>query len=326
MVGSCTSNFFGQPSWSIPDSIYAQKHELRGGCRAKSGASVARSRDIYLWTIGYHHRLRHGAAPENEPISTAVTESTVQWLLHRRMNAQQHMRWSPRGAHLMLKVRTATANGTLERDHAVAERWARRPFRACRVMARSCYFPAGSIRSKWPDHTVVQGPSSPRREAYSASTPLGRMFRVRVPPPRSANFGLGREDERSVRRRTAHVNCHNPILVRPKLPPLFPFALPSGNADTLYLAVSADQHLLYRAAAGDAPDRVMLGCRCRRVMPCPQPEIELVVGRADAGGTGRPPTKQGTKHHGQPWTHHSCLIPQCPDEARMARFGTSLTG
>jgi len=68
------------------------------------------------------------ARRQDEPISTAVTESTVQWLLHRRMNAQQHMRWSPRGAHLM-KVRTATASGTLERDHAVAERWARRPFR-----------------------------------------------------------------------------------------------------------------------------------------------------------------------------------------------------
>src|SRR5580693_2555088 len=39
-----------------------------------------------------------------EPISTAITESTVQWLLHRRMSAQQQMRWSPRGAHLMLKV------------------------------------------------------------------------------------------------------------------------------------------------------------------------------------------------------------------------------
>ena len=64
-----------------------------------------------------------------EPISTAITESTVQWLLHRRMNAQQQMRWSPRGAHLMLKVRTAVVNGTLDRDHAVAERWARRPFR-----------------------------------------------------------------------------------------------------------------------------------------------------------------------------------------------------
>jgi hypothetical protein len=33
------------------------------------------------------------------------------------------------GAHMMLKVRTAVANGTFERDHAVAERWARRPFR-----------------------------------------------------------------------------------------------------------------------------------------------------------------------------------------------------
>jgi hypothetical protein len=64
-----------------------------------------------------------------EPISTATTESTVQWLLHRRMNAQQQMRWSPRGAHLMLKVRTAIVNGTLDRDHAVAEHWARRPFR-----------------------------------------------------------------------------------------------------------------------------------------------------------------------------------------------------
>ena len=64
-----------------------------------------------------------------EPISTAITESTVQWLLHRRMNAQQQMRWSPRGAHLMLKVRTSVVNGTLDRDYTVAERWARRPFR-----------------------------------------------------------------------------------------------------------------------------------------------------------------------------------------------------
>ena len=42
------------------------------------------------------------ARRRNEPISTAITESTVQWLLHRRMNAQQQMPWSPRGAHLML--------------------------------------------------------------------------------------------------------------------------------------------------------------------------------------------------------------------------------
>jgi hypothetical protein len=46
------------------------------------------------------------------------------------MNAQQQMRWSPRGAHLMLKVRTTVMNRTLERDHAAAERWAQRPFRS----------------------------------------------------------------------------------------------------------------------------------------------------------------------------------------------------
>jgi hypothetical protein len=44
------------------------------------------------------------------------------------MNAQRQMRWSPRGAHLMLKVRCAVMN-TLEYDHAVAETRACRPFR-----------------------------------------------------------------------------------------------------------------------------------------------------------------------------------------------------
>jgi hypothetical protein len=40
------------------------------------------------------------------------------------------MRWSPRGAHLMLKVRTAVMNRTLERDHAAAEQLVQRPFRS----------------------------------------------------------------------------------------------------------------------------------------------------------------------------------------------------
>jgi hypothetical protein len=62
-----------------------------------------------------------------EPISTANTESTVQWPLHRRMGANQQMRWSPRGAHLMLKVRTSVVNGTFNKNLAAAERWARRP-------------------------------------------------------------------------------------------------------------------------------------------------------------------------------------------------------
>jgi hypothetical protein len=66
---------------------------------------------------------------QSGPISTATTESTVQRLLHRRMGASQQMRWSPRGAHLMLKVRTSVMNGAFTRDHAAAERFARRPYR-----------------------------------------------------------------------------------------------------------------------------------------------------------------------------------------------------
>ena len=69
------------------------------------------------------------ARHRDEPISTATTESTVQRLLHRRMGANQQMRWSPRGAHRMLKVRTAVMNGALAADHAAAEPFARRPFR-----------------------------------------------------------------------------------------------------------------------------------------------------------------------------------------------------
>ena len=54
---------------------------------------------------------------DDEPFSTSPTEGAVQWLLNSRMGAQQQMRWSPRGAHLMLQVRTAIVNGTFDEDH-----------------------------------------------------------------------------------------------------------------------------------------------------------------------------------------------------------------
>jgi hypothetical protein len=72
--------------------------------------------------------MHHAARRRQEPISTATTESAMQWLLRRRINAQQQMRWSPGGTHLMLKVRTAVMNRTLDHDHADAEQWAKRPF------------------------------------------------------------------------------------------------------------------------------------------------------------------------------------------------------
>ena len=37
------------------------------------------------------------------------------------MNAGQQMRWSPDGAHLMLKMLTAVVSGSFDRAHAAAE-------------------------------------------------------------------------------------------------------------------------------------------------------------------------------------------------------------
>jgi hypothetical protein len=65
---------------------------------------------------------------DDEPFSTSPTEGAVQWLLHRRMGARQQMRLSPRGAHLMLQVRTAILNETFEADHGSIGR-RRRSFR-----------------------------------------------------------------------------------------------------------------------------------------------------------------------------------------------------
>jgi hypothetical protein len=56
----------------------------------------------------YGDRYRHG-----ETISTAFVESTVNQVVSRRMVKQQQMRWTPRGAHLLLQVRTQVLNKDL---------------------------------------------------------------------------------------------------------------------------------------------------------------------------------------------------------------------
>ena len=46
-------------------------------------------------------------------VGTAVTEGTANFLVNRRMNKSQQMRWSQRGADPVLQVRCAVYNGTL---------------------------------------------------------------------------------------------------------------------------------------------------------------------------------------------------------------------
>lgn len=56
----------------------------------------------------YGERRRAG-----EAISSSTAESAVNQVISKRMVKKQQMRWSPRGAHLLLQVRTRALNGDL---------------------------------------------------------------------------------------------------------------------------------------------------------------------------------------------------------------------
>src|ERR671916_274801 len=107
------------------------QHAAQAAAPTAAGKLAASLRGLETYVTGQSGLIIDyaKARSDGEPISTATTEGAVQWLLHRRMGASQQMRWSPRGAHRMLAVRTAVANGTLVEDHLAAERWTRRPFR-----------------------------------------------------------------------------------------------------------------------------------------------------------------------------------------------------
>ena len=60
------------------------------------------------WLVNYAERHRAGLR-----VGTALTEATANFLVNRRMNISQQMRWTRRGADLLLQVRSAVYNGTL---------------------------------------------------------------------------------------------------------------------------------------------------------------------------------------------------------------------
>jgi hypothetical protein len=58
--------------------------------------------------VNYAKRYRAGLR-----VGTSITEGTANFLVNRRMNKAQQMRWSRRGADLLLQVRCAVYNGAL---------------------------------------------------------------------------------------------------------------------------------------------------------------------------------------------------------------------
>jgi len=67
------------------------------------------------WIPNYGERFRSG-----EAISSAFVESAVNQVVSKRMVKKQQMRWTPRGAHLLLQVRTRVLNDDLAADF---QRW-----------------------------------------------------------------------------------------------------------------------------------------------------------------------------------------------------------
>src|SRR5215213_4332314 len=102
------------------DRIRAVMHHFQG--ETEGQRSIAPSRklwtalhalDGYLtgqsdWMVNYAERHRDGLR-----VGTAITKGTANFLVNRRMNKHQQMRWSRRGADLLLQVRCAIYNGTL---------------------------------------------------------------------------------------------------------------------------------------------------------------------------------------------------------------------
>ena len=105
------------------DRIHAVTHHFRG--ERDSRKSIAPSRKLWTalraltryligqsaWLINYAERHRAGLR-----VGTAITEGIANFLVNRRMNTSQQMRWSRRGADLLLQVRCAAYNGTLGAD------------------------------------------------------------------------------------------------------------------------------------------------------------------------------------------------------------------
>ncbi len=81
------------PSWKLWIALHALDSYLTGQS---------------AWLVNYAERHRAGLR-----VGTAITEGTANFLVNRRMNKSQQMRWSRRGADLLLQVRCAVYNGTL---------------------------------------------------------------------------------------------------------------------------------------------------------------------------------------------------------------------
>ena len=86
----------GERSRRTAHKLWHALHEVDAYLRSQSARLV-----------NYAARYRAGLR-----VGTSVTEGTANFLINRRMNKLQQMRWTRRGANLLLQVRCAVYNGS----------------------------------------------------------------------------------------------------------------------------------------------------------------------------------------------------------------------
>jgi hypothetical protein len=101
------------------DRIHAVMHLFKGEAGARKSITSSRklwtglhTLDGYLtgqsdWLVNYAERHRAGLR-----VGTAITEGTANFLVNRRINKSQQMRWSRRAADLLLQVPCTVCDGT----------------------------------------------------------------------------------------------------------------------------------------------------------------------------------------------------------------------
>jgi hypothetical protein len=88
----------GKPMSTGPRALMTGLHELKRYIANNAGT-----------LINYHRRQQAGLR-----VSSCGAESTANCLINHRMNKSQQMRWSRRGADLLLQVRAAVLNGEFD--------------------------------------------------------------------------------------------------------------------------------------------------------------------------------------------------------------------
>jgi hypothetical protein len=108
---TCSTGVSG-PRWSVSRSSSTSTSTApvpsSASCAKRSASSACYLRANAASIPNYGERYRAG-----EVISSSLADSTINQVVSKRMVKKQQMRWTPRGAHLLLQVRTRVLNDDL---------------------------------------------------------------------------------------------------------------------------------------------------------------------------------------------------------------------